>query len=54
MGLYILGFVLIFVGLWLSIHHHRDAYRDTWAVLLLVSGVVLIVVRILVDLWRLL
>lgn len=52
MSLFILGFVLIFVGLWLSIHQHRDAYRDTWAVLLMVSGVVLIVVRIIIHLWR--
>lgn len=54
MWLYIIGLVLLFAGWLLSMHERRDVYRDTWAVLLLVAGVVCIVLRILIGLWRLL
>lgn len=54
MSLYILGCVLIIVGLYLSAHQNRDQLRDTWAVILIIVGLLLIAVRILVNLWRML
>jgi len=52
MSLYILGCVLLIVGLSLSLHERRDVYRDTWAFLLMVCGLLFILIRAIVDLWR--
>lgn len=54
MSLYILGLVLMIVGLYLSAHERRDTYRDTWALILLICGFLLIVVRLVSSIWRLL
>lgn len=53
MSLYMLGCLLLVVGLSLSLCRRRDAYRDTWAALLLVCGASFIVIRVIVDFWSL-
>jgi hypothetical protein len=53
MSLYILGCVLIAVGLYLSAHQNRDQLRDIWAAIFIVIGLLLIAARVIVNIWRL-
>lgn len=52
MSLYIIGCVLIIVGLYLSANQNRDQLRDTWALILLICGLLMIVVRLVSSIWR--
>lgn len=49
MSLYIVGCVLIIVGLYLSAHQNRDQLRDIWAAIFIVCGLLMIVVRIGIE-----
>lgn len=50
MSLYILAAQLCIAGIWLSAHHQRATYRDTWAAILVLCGVIVAVVRSVIDL----
>lgn len=52
MILYIIGYVLLFIGIFLSAHRQRNELRDTWALILIGAGLLLILVRIAILVWR--
>lgn len=52
MSLYILGAILIIAGIFLAGGNKNTAYKDMWADLLIVVGVLFIVGEMLITIWR--
>lgn len=52
MTLYIIGGLLITTGIFMAGGNKNTAYKDMWADLLIVLGVLFIVSEILITIWR--